>query len=254
MNGEILEVVYSFDGLQPADAWSQVWRWLSTSGACAGPLFYNDKELDGGTIARVLLKSKANHFRIDGAAYVIDFCQIRNYDCCLLQIQSHAQQAISSWREAVPLLISDTFISARLADREYEYWQNAEDPLQYEAAVRSYENLPLISNGLPYPLEKQVIDIRQNPGRRILRNGFVEAVGAAMWLGNLFFERVRCKPGHLTKVLGSKALTQLACGVVAVMGGEKCFTQPDGEEGRVQQFLRQAIYGVSHGEQTYQEA
>ena len=47
----------------------------------------------------------------------------------------------------------------------------------------------MISNNLPPPLEKMIIDTSNNPGRRIIRMGYVEAIGSPMWLGRQFWER-----------------------------------------------------------------
>lgn len=78
-------------------------------------------------------------------------------------------------------------VMAWIVDRDYEYWQNASDPLQYEAAKRDHQHLPKISNGLPFPLEQMIIDISANPGRRVIREGYIEAVGAVMDLGYRFW-------------------------------------------------------------------
>ena len=79
------------------------------------------------------------------------------------------------------------FVMAWAADCEYDYWQNAEDPLQYEVARMPYAHLPTKSNGLPYPLEKAIVDTSANVGRKRFRNGYIEAVGAVMWLGEPFW-------------------------------------------------------------------
>jgi hypothetical protein len=52
------------------------------------------------------------------------------------------------------------------------------------------EGLPMKSNDLPPPLDQMIVDTSRNPGRRILRDGYVEAIGHRMWLGPEFFRRV----------------------------------------------------------------
>ena len=44
----------------------------------------------------------------------------------------------------------------------------------------------MISNGLPPPLEQLNIDTSQNAGVRKLCEGYVEAIGAKMWLTDSF--------------------------------------------------------------------
>ncbi len=75
----------------------------------------------------------------------------------------------NSWEE-VPILeffqnfvVATGFVQAWVYDIEYDFWQNAKDPLEYEAAGRSSANLPKISNGLPPPLSQLEIDTSQNP-------------------------------------------------------------------------------------------
>lgn len=87
-------------------------------------------------------------------------------------------------------LSEDCFLSARIADSEYEYWQNADRIWEYERAGRSYERKELVSNNLPPPLSEIIIDTSINPGRRILRSGFIEAIGYEMWLSARFFELI----------------------------------------------------------------
>lgn len=79
------------------------------------------------------------------------------------------------------------FIQAWKYDVDYDYWQNARDPLEYEISGRSAAHLPKRSNGLPAPLEQLEIDTSRNPGRTELKRGYVEAVATTMWLGDVFW-------------------------------------------------------------------
>jgi hypothetical protein len=69
-----------------------------------------------------------------------------------------------------------------------QFWQNAEDLLQYPSVGRSWQHLPMKSNGLPPPREQSIIDILDNPGRWSLHVGFIEAIGAVMWSGERFWQ------------------------------------------------------------------
>ena len=79
------------------------------------------------------------------------------------------------------------FIQAWTYNAEYDYWQNATDPLEYENTGRSTSHLPKKSNDLPPPLEQLEIDTSQNPGRTKMKKGYIEAVAATMWLSNEFW-------------------------------------------------------------------
>ncbi|MBX2801825.1 MAG: hypothetical protein KTR31_29370 [Myxococcales bacterium] len=73
---------------------------------------------------------------------------------------------------------------ARIADAEFEYWQNAADQLLYRNHPKRLQGLLLVDNGLPPPLNQQVVDTSRNPGRRRIRNeGLVEGLGHRMWFG-----------------------------------------------------------------------
>src|SRR5262245_41538571 len=126
-------------------------------------------------------------FDLSGAGREFHLASVASAELDFLEVTS-TQDSRASWDEwALRFIDSDDFIMAWLADREYERWQNAADPLEYKAAGRSYAHLPLVSNGLPYPVEQMIIDTSRNAGRRILRTGYIEVVGALMWLGAPFW-------------------------------------------------------------------
>lgn|SRR5215813_1077409 len=81
------------------------------------------------------------------------------------------------------------FLQGGILDYVYDYWQNAEDPLHYEHAGKSYAELPMRTNGLLYPLTQDIIDIRSNPGRSPLADGYNEFVSSPMWLSKAFLSR-----------------------------------------------------------------
>ena len=93
----------------------------------------------------------------------------------------------SDWGWVIGFSELPGFLGARVADYDYEYWQNADSVVEYESSGRSYDLAMLISNGLPYPLEEKVIDVSVNPGRRMFKSGYVEAIGYEMWLSDRFF-------------------------------------------------------------------
>lgn len=133
------------------------------------------------------------------------------------------------------------FLMAWVADSEYEYWQNAHDPLQYTSVGRSYAHLPMKSNGLPPPLEQAVIDTSCNPGRRILRTGYVEAVGAMMWLCESFWPLTGAGKNAVadTKWL---LLTEPAPSVTKVQAADSPFVSNEGSSGQLQRKLRSLLF------------
>ena len=91
-------------------------------------------------------------------------------------------------------------VMGRTYDDEYDYWQNAKDPALYSTAGRSIEGLPLRSNGFPEPLERLEIDTSRNPGRPVLRGGYIECVGSTMWLGPSFWSLTGADPSAVRAV------------------------------------------------------
>lgn len=133
------------------------------------------------------------------------------------------------------------FVQSWVSLRDYDYWQNAEDPLEYSGRGRSYEHLPLISSGDPPPLDRMIIDTSRNPGRRIIRSGYVEGIGGVMWLSPLFWERVRRQRNDAELMEAGWRVTPLADGNLKVDVAMNVFSEQGDSEAQAR--LRAAIYG-----------
>lgn len=175
----------------------------------------------------------------------LSFCTgvIPTFKQSFLVIEQTSGNSMASWDDWMsPFLEQSGFIQAWLSDVDYDFWQNAKDPLLYQSAGRSTESLPKISNGLPFPLEQDEIDISKNPGRRILRSGYVEAVGSVMWLSDPFWRTVgeskRIAAAHASwiqaELVGSSVLKLVTAPV--------CFQ--DVSTAGIQNELRHLLYGV----------
>ena len=188
---DCVEMITTIGGFRPVDAWLGVAEWLREVGAWEPRYDLANASVDSDKIADVL-RGK-HHFGIHGQKFEIQFAQIGNYDHCRLCVLPLVASEDLRWDSFVERAIPpDTLICGRKYDREYQTWQDAKDPLQYEAAGRSYAQLRTYFD--PQPLFGGIrIDTSSNPGRRILRNGFIEAVGSTMWLGPRFAERVGCE-------------------------------------------------------------
>jgi hypothetical protein len=139
--------------------------------------------------------------------------------------------------DALNLLI---VVEGWVVDVEYNHWQNAKDPLEYEVAGRDFSQLPTKSNGLPPPLTQMEIDISRNPGRWLLRHGYVEAVGSVMWLSNLFWNRTgrdRSDGVHSAEWLSTSEPSK---GIVEIRSSEHCFISEDTAD--VKNRLRDVLY------------
>lgn len=171
----------------------------------------------------------------------ISYCHVRNYDHSLVSIPRIVSDVEDAWRWVAPFTSFGGFREAWVYDSDFDHWQNADDPIEYLGEDRSCEGLPMKPNGLPYPLEGMIIDTSRNPGRRVLRRGYVEAVGAVMWLGEQFW---RVTGTRKADVVAQHWLwcEELPSGVLRVQVSEDMFTAAGGTEGDKQDRLRALLF------------
>jgi len=143
------------------------------------------------------------------------------------------------------LAASEILIQAFLFDREYDYWQNAKNPLQYSSHNRPFDHLRLISNGLPPPLEQTIVDTSRNPGRRILRDGYLEAVSSPLWIGNQFWSLVDSHRDDVVKADVWTNVDDLENDVVCFHSHPEPFHDDDAAQKEIQVKIRSALYQVS---------
>ena len=184
-------------------------------------------------------KRWSHEVRLGGLAFRYGIVSAWNHIfLCIRELES---QTVTQWDDWVmPFIEMPGFVQAWVSDSEFDYWQNAADILLYKVAERSCNHLPMISNGLPPPLEQSVIDISKNPGKRVIKNGYVEAIGTRMWLAPSFWARVGCfDPQRLIdagwRVVHLKNLITLLEVSINVFKENGCMEQ--------QSALRSAIYG-----------
>lgn len=171
----------------------------------------------------------------------IQYGHVRNFDHSLIRVERVVSGVADAWSWIEPFSRQSGFCAAWIRDLPYEYWQNAEDPLQYESEGRSYKGLPMKWNGLPRPLKRKIIDITGNPGRRVLRCGYVEAVGAVMWLGERFWSVTGT--GKQDVLAQDWIICQeLPCSVLRVQASNQPFTSAEGDEGQKQDRLRALLF------------
>ena len=154
-----------------------------------------------------------------------------------LLVISSADTELAKHMRLVEMLIPHLDVKqAFIHHREYRYWQNASDILEYEAGQRDHCSLPKVSNGLPPPLNQQIIDTSRNPGRYRLRDGFRESVASPMWIRpDMILNR-----SVLSSILGIRfAETN---GLLRIETDFMPFTSDIGQQGELQNSLREALY------------
>lgn len=166
---------------------------------------------------------------------------VANHDLEFLRL-TFADCSMDSDAWARNFIGESAFVMGWAADVAYDHWQNAEDPLEYEAAGRSYAALRTKRRDLPPPLDDEIIDTANNPGRYVIRDGFIEAVGSPMWLG----ERIWTLTGvPRRRVLDAQWLniSEPVEGVLRINAGPAPFTSAEGEQGVNQIRLRTLLFG-----------
>lgn len=103
----------------------------------------------------------------------------------IITIEEKLTGAKGSWDKWIAPFVSEpAFVQAWVIGADYDFWQNASDPIEYQVAGRNFSHLPMKSNGFPFPLEAKIIDTSYNPARVEIKSGYVEAIGTEMWIGH----------------------------------------------------------------------
>ncbi len=192
-------------------------------------------------IANVIAQEDDKSFTVEFDRGSFDWATLRAYNVSFLQIATSIKSVVDAdrWMESLTRLPS--FVLGRLYDEEYDFWQNASDPLEYRARSRLYSHLPTRSNGLPPPLEQMEIDTSKNPGRRELRNGLIEAVGSPMWFSAEFLDRMGLTQSELRSQSWLDA-ERLVSGVWKVSVQGSPFDSAEGEQGILQDKVRDYFF------------
>jgi hypothetical protein len=174
-------------------------------------------------------------FSLTSQGKKIDY--ISRWDHAALWMRNVAQDFADGWRWCEPFAMRKCFRQAYIYDGHYLSCQRMDDPGWFEY------------NGLPCPdlprkkniAGQLVLDISQNPGRWHIRDGYEEAVGAMMWLGRPFWKLTGASK---KEVIGQTWLKchELPNGVLQVQAWPKPFTSAEGEEGEIQNRLRDLLF------------
>ncbi len=161
----------------------------------------------------------------------------------IVTVEETRAGAAGPWRRWVnQFLCEQAFVQAWVADVEYDYWQNVSDPLEYEAAGRSYQGLPMKSNELPFPLQQDVVDTSKNPARMEIKRGYVEAIGPRLWIGKLFWNNSGGSREKLRDLTDKFTVSATDCDINEVVYSDLPFDSD--ETADVQRRLREKLYGI----------
>lgn len=241
MIGERLDIIYGLKALSALDIWKIIFEYLQKQNTPFDTkVEFSDNKMALSDVAGFIEKSKSVHFHVEFDGFSFDYGTVASKEHDLIVIKDKVEFARLNWQKLVNAFFNKApFIQAWVSNIEYNYWQNAIDPLQYDALGKSYEGLPMKSNGLPFPLEQMNIDISNNPCRRILCDGYVEAIGAQMWFSKKIEKIANISLSNITvdgcQIEEQGGLYHIDCG----MGVFK-----DESTNELQKQLRSALYST----------
>lgn len=233
-----LETIYPFESPDVVVAAEAVVTILSSSGHSVDPCSLYDEVIRSVDVGRRVRQRRRPTFNLTFPAAAAHLGRVGNFNHAFLDLDLRDNV---DWDNAVAVCAGlGPMLCTRLVDSQYDYWQNAYDPLQFSAAGRSMEGLPMKSNELPPPLDQMVVDTSRNPGRRILRHGYVEAIGHRMWLGPEFFRRVPSVSREAVLSNHCVKVTERSDGILELVAQDEPFV--DDSTADLQNCLRRLLF------------
>ena len=183
---QMLTLVFGHESTDPVKAWHEISSHLVQHNLVESSYSVLDADIAFGDVSEKIKAYSKPHFMVKGRRLMFDMGPIGAHRIDTIRISGDEDIDWSAWVKT--LQHAGLFVQAFVVDTDYNYWQNAHDPLQYKARGKAYEHLPMVSNELPPPLDRMIIDTSKNPGREVLRSGCIECVGSPMWFNSVFWE------------------------------------------------------------------
>lgn len=235
-----MEIAFKYRSIEPLVIWKELIKSTDTISPDEMGAYY-DIEISFSDVEKAIRRRGKPHFNIEFNNAVFQYGAVGNFDFSFLLIEKCIKDLDDSCRWIEPFLDFDSFIQGRVYDKDYDYWQNASDPLEFESAGRSYDHLPMKSNALPPPLEQKIIDTSKNPGRKIFRDGYIEAIGSLMWFGDPFWQLTGKKKESILCKRWIKC-EQILPGVLFIKATDAPFMSSAGKERELQENLRTMLF------------
>lgn len=235
-----LNIVSDFEQLPAEKCLEVICRGLRKRGIPHKDFTLYGESIDLAQASKVLGATKDATFLLEGKGWQFHRTAVRHHRIDTFAIKADldvldAEMWMSELSVAAPIT------QAWVVNAEYDYWQNAEDPLQYSSKGKAYEHLPKCSNGLPPPLEQTIVDISSNPGRRVLRMGHIEAVGSPMWFGLGFWRLTGIDNRRLLAERWTNC-TEATGGLLRIQPSKEPFSSSEGGSATMQVRLRSVLY------------
>src|SRR6266704_6378407 len=147
MSAEQLKIVFEHETLNAESVLKAISTILEKHGIPLTEFSFEGRTIDLLSALPLLQKSKRKSFHLVGQDFEFLYGSVGNCRLDFLQIRSAAP--LLYWDDWVTgFADSPHFVMAWVVDREYDFWQNADDPLEYTAVGKPYHHLPMKSNDL----------------------------------------------------------------------------------------------------------
>jgi len=243
-----MDIILPLKSISALEAWQVIWSFLETqkvSGDTVGRL--ENTRLSLKKIEATIKRRSLRHFGVSFEEVDVSFGSITGANHILILIDDRSAHQSIDWSKLPERFFAKhPFIQAWLSDGNYDAWQNQYDPFFYEKDGRPYDHFKLIPNGYSSPLDRMVLDISDNPGRRVIRRskGFVEVIAAQMWVGEEFWRRAETDNGDILAKLPGRH-EHLENGVTYLHFSDDLFTEKTDQEWIRE--LRNTLYPNSPG-------
>lgn len=235
----ILKFVYTPRGVDLLSLIQNVAHALSETGASTAGFATAGRNADLLSWIDSMRRWKRRPIRFSRDDLDIQFAILERYNLEFFYLKLDERYAVEDW---APNFVSDpALVMGWHADYDYDYWQNADDFLEYQAAGRPIAGLPTKRRNMPPPLDALIIDTSNNPGRSTLRDGFVEVVASTMWLGDKFWALTDAKRDQ---VINENWLnhSKVAPNVIKIVAWPGPFTSSEGASADRQIRLRRLLF------------
>ena len=238
MKGSAIECIFTGDRLNAIEAANSLMDLFVAHYGSQVDIQHYDEKLRLYELPDRIRSAQRRSFLLEVNSLEVRFAFLPNYDHACVIIED-TEDFTTDWLAYVNCFRSRTdLFSICTYDRRYECWQNMTDP-------RVLTNMGLPTDDLTI-FHDEMFDIDQvdttgNPGRRVLQHGYVEAIGAEMWLGagyQHFFPGVEQRlPDDWIAARNDTTLH--------IVSYPTFFTQPHGEQREVQDTLRAVLFPPS---------
>lgn len=237
-----MEITYKLGAISAEQAWMAMYEVLQKHGFLEKKFFLYEHKVKPEKMEKAISDSGKGHFDIETPHFELGCGPQTARGFILISIEKLTTETCIPWEEWVKTFLNKTpFIQAWILDKDYNFWQNEDDPDYYERRGRDYSHLPVRHNNEDPPWDRLEIDISNNPGRRLFRMGYIEAIGSTMWLGPDFWEKVGQDRKEAILAADWADVQEREHGVLRVQVAPDCFV--DETTADLQNKLRETLYG-----------